>query len=376
MGRRGTDAVGLGVIGDPVDLGGLVGEIVLGGGGDEDVAVDIHQVCGLFLVVGAACHQIVGGGELEAAHADAGIIIMVGGVHDLQNVDHGGPAVEGLGTGLGTVLEEGHTAGVVVAVVHGQQALAVHPDELVEGVADVAVAAVQDSGELVGDGHVADADGDHHIGLVIQTVVGGVHLVAGADIEDAAAAVEAQGTGLEGGHGVGTVDAGVVHLFPVLGVADDAEDFLVVVLLIVFLAHHHEVVVGVHTQAAEDGQLQGDLLAGAEVEVLVVVFHNQLVVNALGADVFAVFTGQVGVDGCGPALGVDIPVVVQIVAGGGGGCRQSRGYQPEDQHQRKNQGNDSFHGDFSFPLFGCYHYKISRGKGQEKAERRFRSALL
>ena len=365
MGRGDGDVVGFFVIGQPVELGILVGEGILGGGGDEDVPVDLHQVGADLLVIGAACHQIVRGGKLKAAQTDAGVVVVIGGADDGQGIDHGGLAVEGLGTGLLAVLEQGHGPGIVVAVVHGQQGIAVHPDELVEGMADIAVGAVPDLGQLVRDLHVADAQGDHHVGLMVQTILGGVHLMGGADVEDIAAAVEAAGTGIEGDGGVGTIDAGVVHLFPVLGVADDPEDLLAVVLLEVGLAHHQEIVVGGHVNAAVEGQLQLDGLAGAELKVLGVIFHHQLVAQALGPDVFAVFIGEVGVDRRGPALGVDIPVAVQIAADGTTGSPGRRN-QTADQHQSQDQGKNAFHNGFSFHSWDGFIIEVPGEKVKKK----------
>ena len=168
--------------------------------------------------------------------------------------------------------------------------------------------------------------------------------MAGADVEDVAAAVEAQGAGVEGDVGVGAEEGGVVDLLPVLGVADDPEDLHAVVLVGVVLTHYNEVVVAVHPDTAEDGQLQGDGLAGQEIEVLVVIFHHQVAADGLGADILAVLKGEIGVDGVVKTPGIDVVVVVDVVAGGGCGGGGGHGDQADAQHQRQKQGNDAFHG--------------------------------
>ena len=84
-----------------------------------------------------------------------------------------------------------------------QPALLVHQHQLVEGVGYIARGGIGHSGGRVGDGHVLLADCEGQAGLVVQTVGAGVHLVAGADVQQAAVLGAGKAAGVKGDGGVG-----------------------------------------------------------------------------------------------------------------------------------------------------------------------------
>src|SRR5699024_6416995 len=90
---------------------------------------------------------------------------------------------EPAGGGVRIVAHEGHGPGIGIPVVQGHDPpLLVHKEKLVEGVAHIAVAGVHHVIVGVGDLHAGLVHGHGQVGLVVEAVVAGVHLVAGADV--------------------------------------------------------------------------------------------------------------------------------------------------------------------------------------------------
>ncbi len=320
--HRGSGAGGLGDLRAPALSGGLVHPVVV------HIAVAVSALA----VIVIAEHVAVPGLGQPADGGSGGVGPY--GPGKLKQVAVAAPGVVALAPeparpGVGVVLAERHAPGVGVSVVDGHDAaVLVHKDELVEGVAHIAVGLVHHVVIGVGDSHAVLLHGDGHVGLVVQPVAGGIHLVAGADIEVAAVLVAAQGARIEGVYGVGPSEAGLTQPLPVLGVFDYPDDFLAVVLLHVVLAENQEVVVPSGVKAAPDGQLHGDGAAGPEDKGTAVVLHDDLLL-ALGGLQFSVHIGvapnaagqlhpgqtavwifvQIGFDGGGPC-GVVLPVFV------------------------------------------------------------------
>ena len=157
----------------------------------------------------------------------------------------------------------------------------IHQKELVEGVADIAVAGVHHIVEGIGDLHAGLIHRHGQVGLVVETIAAGVHLVAGAEVEIAAVLIHPQASSIEGHGGVGAQEAGLSQALPVLGVLHHPDDLHVIALRRVRLTENEEVVVRSGEEAAPEGELHGNGPAGLEYEVGRVVLHHDPAVYVL-----------------------------------------------------------------------------------------------
>ena len=289
-------------------------------GGGNAVLGDVAQVDGTgtaarraVIVVGR--HVAAAGLGQPAQGGPGGVVAGLAG--EFLERDIGDQAAELAAARLGVVAHQGSPPGIGVAVVQGDDVLvAVHQHELVKGVAHVAHRGVHYLGIGVQNGHALLLHADGQVGLVVQAVAAGVHLVAGADVELAAVLVHPQGAGVKGGGGVGAVQAGLAQALPVLGVLHHPDDLGAVVLIGVLLAEHQEVVVRPGEEAAPQGQFHGDGAAGLEGEVGGVVLHHHLAVDVLHpGETFGLIFHQVGGDRLGPG---GVVLVVDVIGQGGG----------------------------------------------------------
>ena len=168
----------------------------------------------------AVGHHIAVGGFLQAAHGGAGGVVP-GGASKGKQILVPAPvpigAGEFAGAGIGVVAHQDCAPRIGVAVIQGDDfAVLIHQDELVEGVGHIAIGYVHHVIVSVRDGHVALPYCHGQIGLVIEAVIAGVHLVAGADIQVAAVLVTPQAACVEGDHRVGSLQAGLPQPLPIL----------------------------------------------------------------------------------------------------------------------------------------------------------------
>ena len=362
-------AVQLGVAGPGGKLthGGAVGgDVILAGIAQEDVHGVLSDGGSRALTGAAVGGQVAGGGLRQVGHIGAGGILA-------QPAGPGGQvegfAAVGEGVAPRLVVVNGQTgpSGVGVAVVQSHQPpLAVHQDELVEGVGHIALVG-HHVVIAVGDGHIGLAHREGQIGLVVQPVAGLVHLMAGTHIEVAVVLVAPQAAGIKGDGGVGPPQAGLAQAVPVLVVLHHPDDLGVVVLTGVLLAENHKVVVLTGIEAAPQVQLHLQIHRGDQLEIAVVGLGYQPGIGApfhkisLGIDDFdtlevfhphqvvAVLV-QVGVNGHRP---------VAVVGAAGNGGFQGRRFcgpgrrQHGDRHGQNTQTGKqaerlSFHCSFSF----------------------------
>ena len=229
--------------------------------------------------------------------------------------------------------------------------LLVDDQELVEGVAHIAVAGVHHVVIGIGDGHVALPHRHGQVGLVVQAVAAGVHLVAGADIQVPAVLVHAQGAGVKGHGGVGPPQAGLAQALPVLGVLHHPDHLGAVALRGVFLAEYKEVIVRPGEETAPAGQLHGDGAAGQVLEVGGVVLRHDLAAGILHPSEAAGFVlKEVGVDRPAPGgivLVVDVAALRRPASRRQGRARQ----QGQGQRQGQKQGKRAFFHVWDPPYF-------------------------
>ena len=292
------------------------------------------------IVVG---HHISVRGLRQTAHRAAGGVGADGSgkgdqVHIPAPVGVPGPG-EFAGGGVGVVAGEHGASGVGVAVVQGNDlAVLVHQNKLVEGVADVAVGDVHHVVEGIGDGHVALPHRHGQVGLVIEAVAAGVHLVAGADIQVAAVLVAAQAARVKGDGGVGPLQAGGAQPVPVLVILDHPDDLGGTALGGVGLAEDQEIIVGSGVEAAPDGQLRLQGPAGEQSKVPAVVLNDHLAAGVFHPGESAVVFVQVGGHRLAPG-GIVLLVDVAALRRCGGCCRDG------EQGQQQRPGTDqSSHG--------------------------------
>ena len=228
-------------------------------------------------------------------------------------------------------------------------AIPINEEELVKGVADIAAFRPADGIKGIGHGQIALPDHKHQVGLVIQPVGVGVHGMAGADVEEAIVFVHPQRSGVKGGDGVCSVQAGLSQPLPVFGVFDHPDDLRAVALRGIFLAEDEEVVVLSGEETAPDGQFHRDSPAGQEMEIRGVVLHDDASLDVLHAgQVAGLIFKQVGFD-CLPIGGVILGV--DITGDGGGIFRclgRSDGQRQGSGKGQKQRQHSFFHVHFSF----------------------------
>ena len=329
-GQHGGGAAGQVDLHLPAPAAGLVHIVVVG----------IPVAAALARAVVAVGHDVAVTGLRQAAHRAAGGVGPCG-PGKLQHVAVAAPlAVAGAGeparARVGVVLGEHHAPGVGVAVIQGHQtAVLIHEDELVEGVAHIAVGDVHHVVIGVGDGHVALPHRHGQVGLVVEAVVAGVHLMAGAEVEVAAVLVAPQAASVEGHGGVGPPQAGLPQAVPVLVVLDHPDDLGAVALGGVGLAEDQEVVVLPGEKAAPEGQLHGHRAAGLEGEGAVIVLHHDLPAGVLHPGQAAVVPVQVRGHRLAPG---GVVVLVDVAALGRPGRRRRPRHQGQHQRRRAGQG--------------------------------------
>ena len=152
----------------------------------------------------------------------------------------------------------------------------IHQDKLVERVGHIARGDVGHAGKGVGNLHVRLPDGEGQVGLVIEAVTGGIHRMAGVDVQVAAVFVHAQGAGFKVDGGVGPAQAGLPQTLPVPGILHHPDRLSIVVLRGVLLAEDEEVAVFPGEEPAPEGQLKGDGLGSQQLEAAVVGLHHNL----------------------------------------------------------------------------------------------------
>ena len=213
---------------------------------------------------------------------------------------------------------DGGRSGDGVAVVgRHQPPLLVHQHKLVEGVAHIALIDGAHPVLAVGNGHIRLPDAEDKVGLVVQPVPGGgVHGVAGMDIEHSVVFGAAEGAGVDGLVGVGPLQAGLAQPLPVLGVLHHPDDLLAVRLGGVVLAEDQKVIALAGKKSAEQGQLHGNGGGGEQLEILVIGLHHHRAVHRLHPGKASVLPLiEVGLHGVGAVKVVG--VVPQIVRGRG-----------------------------------------------------------
>ena len=231
----------------------------------------------------------------------------------------------------------------------------VHQDELVKGVGDIAGRGVRHAGEGVGDGHVPLPDGEGQVGLVVQAVTAGVHLMGRADIEVAVVLVAAQAARVKGNIGVGPPQAGLSQAVPILVILHYPDDLGAVALAGVLLAEDQEVVVLPGEEAAPQRQLRLQGNGILKLEGGVVGLHHDLLrtghCGLAGVDVVDLLTGvilhphqvlsvlvQIGADRDSPVAVVGAALVPGLRRGGRPGGQGGAGEQGQGQRPGTYQG--------------------------------------
>ena len=206
------------IIRQPAHLYGGVGEAVLRHGGDEHVPLAVVRIdARRRLIDAAAGNEIVRARDGEAAEIRAGgiIILDVPERHQTDALAAQGVARRAeIGQAFSAAADrlvaiEIRGAGTSVAVVERDEPIAVEREELVEGMADIAVFVVHHVAAHVGDGHVTLAHEEGQVRLMT-----GIHLVAGVDIEIRAVLRHAQGARVERNGRILAIEADAVEALP------------------------------------------------------------------------------------------------------------------------------------------------------------------
>ena len=269
-----------------IAAGGVVQLVLLSLPGGLVHVLEVHiPVAASAHAVVVEGHDVAVGGLLQAAHRGAGGIVPDAPGKGLK-VHIPAPVVaaagEFAGGGVGVVAHHHRASGVGVPVVQSQDLpVLIYQNKLVEGVADIAQADVHDIVEGVGDGHIALAHRHGQVGLMVEAVTAGIHLMAGADVQVIAILVAPQGAGVKGDCGVGPLQAGRPQAVPVFVVLHHPDDLGTVALGGIALAEYQEIVAFPGKEAAPDGQLGLDGAAVQEGKGGVVVFHHHLAAGVL-----------------------------------------------------------------------------------------------
>ena len=161
----------------PASSGGLIHKVI------ERISVSV-PACTVIVV----CHDVVFGGLCQAADRSAGRVI-AGLAGKISDTSAAAPLTIGLAGEFScrsfVVVPGMHdAAGIGVTMVQSYEVtILIDHQELVEGVADIAVAGVEDVVIGVGDGEVTLPHSHHEVGLMVQPVAAGIHLMACADVK-------------------------------------------------------------------------------------------------------------------------------------------------------------------------------------------------